>query len=354
MDEVKIRSMIKDINKVSHKNIRLMEVCGTHTHAIGRFGLRTLLAPNIELLSGPGCPVCVTSESILDTAMKILKEDNVILVTFGDLLKVKGSYESLLDQRRKGKEIRILYTPFEALKIAQDNKEKNIFFLAVGFETTAPVIASTIKLAKEKNISNLFFLCSLKLMPPVMNFVLDKSIDNIHGIICPGHVAAVMGADYFKFISCKYEIPAVIAGFEALDIITAIHELILIRENISPRIFQNLYKRSVKSQGNIIAQEAMMDVFEVGDAEWRGIGYIQNSSLALKESYSSFDAIKKFNIEIPSKKSATQCMCKEILMGRKKPVDCKAFGIECSPNHPLGPCMISVEGTCAAYYKYGN
>ncbi len=352
MDEKIIKDMIRDINERSQKNIRLMEVCGTHTHAIGKFGIRGLLGSNIELLSGPGCPVCVTEEGIIDTAIEILEKDNVILTTFGDMLRVKGSHESLLDQRSKGKTIRILYTPFEALEIAENNRDRNILFLAVGFETTAPVIASAIKLAREKNISNLYFLCSLKLMPPVMQLVLDNAYNNIHGVICPGHVAAVMGADYFKFISHEYRIPAVIAGFEALDIIRAIHELVLFWENISFRKFQNLYERSVSSLGNKLAQEVIREVFEVGDAEWRGIGYIPGSSLVLKKEYSQFDAMKKYNIEVLSKNSNSQCLCKEILMGRKKPVDCNAFGRECTPSHPLGPCMISGEGSCAAHYKY--
>ena len=352
MNEKLIENMIRDINNTFPKVTRLMEVCGTHTHAIGKFGIRGLLGSNIELLSGPGCPVCVTDESIIDTAIEILDRDNVILTTFGDILRVKGSYECLLDQRRRGKVIKILYTPFEALEIAENNREKTVIFLAVGFETTAPVIASAIKLAREKNIANLYFLCSLKLMPPVMQLVLDKFQNNIHGVICPGHVAAVMGADYFKFISYEYGIPAVITGFEPLDIIRAIHELVLFRENISSRKFQNLYERSVSSQGNKLAQEVIREVFEVGDTEWRGIGYIPGSSLILKESFSQFDAMKKYNIEVIPKCSNSQCLCKEILMGRKMPMDCNAFGRECTPSHPLGPCMISSEGSCAAYYKY--
>ncbi|WP_426349018.1 hydrogenase formation protein HypD [Alloiococcus sp. CFN-8] len=352
MNEKLIENMIRDINNTSLKGTRLMEVCGSHTHAIGKFGIRGLLGSNIELLSGPGCPVCVTDVSIIDTAIEILDRDNVILTTFGDILRVKGSHESLLDQRRGGKAIKILYTPFEALEIAENNREKSIVFLAVGFETTAPVIASAIKLAREKNIANLYFLCSLKLMPPVMHLVLDKAYNNIHGIICPGHVASVMGADYFKFISHEYGIPAVITGFEALDIIRAIHELTLYRKDISLRKFKNLYERSVSSQGNKLAQEVIREVFDVGDTEWRGIGYIPGSSLILKEGYSQLDAVKKYNIKVTSKISDSQCLCKEILIGRKKPVNCNAFGRECTPVHPLGPCMISSEGSCAAYYKY--
>ena len=352
MDENVISRMIKEINGSNKQEIKIMEVCGTHTHAIGKYGIRTLLIPDIQLLSGPGCPVCVTSESTINAAIQILENDNVILTTFGDLVRVRGTYESILDQRRKGKSITILYTPFEALEIAKNNKNKMVLFLAVGFETTAPVIASVIQQAKEKGISNIYFLCSLKLMPPILRFILDRNHHHIHGMICPGHVAAVMGEEYFQFIEQEYDVPAVIAGFEAMDIISAIYTITQSMYDSRIKRFENQYKQSVRVHGNPIAKKAMDEVFEVSGGEWRGIGYIQDSSLTMRASYSQFDALKKFNIQLIPKQNPYQCMCKEILLGIKKPTECSMFGTRCTSEHPLGPCMISSEGSCASYYRY--
>ncbi|MBB6218608.1 hydrogenase expression/formation protein HypD [Anaerosolibacter carboniphilus] len=352
MNENLISRMIKDINENTPLEMKIMEVCGTHTHAIGKYGIRTLVDSHIQLLSGPGCPVCVTPESVIDAAIQILENDNIILATFGDLVKVTGSTESILDQRRKGKNISILYTPFEALEIAQNNRDKIIVFLAVGFETTAPVIASTIKLTKERNISNLYFLNSLRLMPPVLRLILNENLQHIHGMICPGHVAAVMGEEYFQFIEQEYDMPAAIAGFDALDIVSAIHKIMQGYRNTGQKNFENLYKRSVRSKGNLRAKDVMNEVFETSDGEWRGIGYIRNSSLVLKENYSEFDALERFGMKLASKPNHTQCICKEILMGHKKPIACDMFGSKCNPTHPLGPCMVSSEGSCASYYRY--
>ncbi|MDF2547881.1 MAG: hydrogenase formation HypD protein [Anaerosolibacter sp.] len=352
MDENLISRMIEEINGLNKQETKIMEVCGTHTYAIGKYGIRSLLNPETQLLSGPGCPVCVTSESTIDAAIKILENDNVILTTFGDLVRVRGAYESILDQRIKSKTVKILYTPFEALEIAQNNKDKLVVFLAVGFETTAPVIASAIQLAQKKNILNIYFLCSLKLMPPVLKFILDQNRQHIHGMICPGHVAAVMGEEYFQFIEQEYDIPAVIAGFEAMDIIGAIYTVVQSRNNPGTKKFENLYRRSVRIHGNRIAKETMNEVFEVSSAEWRGIGYIQDSALTMKASYAQFDALKRFNIQLLPQPNRSQCMCKEILLGIKKPTACNMFGTGCIPEHPLGPCMISSEGACASYYRY--
>jgi hydrogenase expression/formation protein HypD len=352
MDENLISRMIKEINRSNKQDIKIMEVCGTHTHAIGKYGIRTLLNYDIQLLSGPGCPVCVTSESTIDAAIQILEHDNVILATFGDMVRVRGTYESIIDQRKKDKRIAILYTPFEALEIAENNKDKMVVFLAVGFETTAPVIASVVLLAKEKNISNIYFLCSIKLMPPILRFILDQDGQPIHGMICPGHVAAVMGEEYFRFIEMEYGIPAVIAGFEAIDIIGAIYTIAQSINNQGTEKFKNLYKRSVSIHGNLIAKETMNEVFEMASVDWRGIGYIQNSALIMRARYAQFDALKKFNIQLIPKENHLQCMCKEILMGIKSPRECNMFGTICIPSHPQGPCMISSEGSCASDYRY--
>ncbi|MBV7271364.1 hydrogenase formation protein HypD [Clostridium sp. PL3] len=346
-----ISKLIKDIQASSVEGLNIMEVCGTHTQAISKLGIRELVFPKINLLSGPGCPVCVTPISYIDAAIELLNKENVILATFGDLMRVRGTSENLINQREKGKKIQIIYSPLDVLKIAKDNRNAEVVFLAVGFETTAPLVALSIETAKKNNINNVSFFTSLKSMKPVMDRILKDKHHQIGGIICPGHVAVVKGAEYFRFISEEYNIPAVVAGFEALDILGAIHFLVH-QHNGKKRSFENLYKRCVTPQGNLFANKLMEQVFSLYSSEWRSIGNIEKSAFYIKDKYEDYDSLKKFDIEIKGNTNDQNCICSEILLGRKLPNLCRLFGTSCKPESPIGPCMVSSEGSCAVFYKY--
>jgi hydrogenase expression/formation protein HypD len=343
------------MNEISHYNIeqlRIMEVCGTHTQAVSQSGIRSMLPPNIALLSGPGCPVCVTDERHIDEAIEMLNEHDVILATFGDMMRVKGTQNCILDQLNKRKNIVVVYSPLDCLELARKNPERQVVFFAVGFETTAPSIALTAKLAQDIRLDNLSFLTSLKLMPPVLHSILSKSQKKIHGIICPGHVAAVMGAEYFRFLTLEYEIPAVICGFEAIGITAGLHFLSKQYIDNSKATFGNLYKSCVSEEGNTLAQNLMQEYFVITNANWRGIGEIEKSALVLAEKYSYLNALKRFNIKQKGHHTNQQCNCREVLLGSILPYECKLFGKICTPQRPSGPCMISAEGSCSTYYRY--
>jgi len=348
------KRIIEEIQKYGfklRKKINIMEVCGTHTMAIGKYGIRKVMPENINLISGPGCPVCVTPSNYMDKAIELSKIKDVILTTFGDMMKVPGSYSSLERERSKGSKIFVVYSPFDALQIAEKNKSKKIIFLSVGFETTTPSIAQTLKIAKAKKIENFFILCGNKIMPPTMEFLLKEKDTEIDGFICPGHVSTVIGTEPYKKIVEKYNIPCVISGFEPVDILYTIYLILkCIIEGKAEVI--NEYKRTVREKGNPKAREVINEVFDLCDTEWRGIGLIENSGFKLKEEFSQFDAERKFKINITYSKEKTGCICGEILKGKKKPFDCPLFEKVCNPENPLGPCMVSSEGTCAAYYKY--
>lgn len=350
MDREKlVLSLVNKIKNSPVEKFNIMEICGTHTQSISKFGIRGLLYPKINLISGPGCPVCVTSEGYIDTSIEIIKRENVILTTFGDLMKVKGSSESLMEQRRKGVKVKIVYSPLDALKIAEENKNFEVVFLAIGFETTAPLIGLAVKRAKENNINNFSILSCLKIMKPVLKSILEDRDSKIDGIICPGHVAVITGADYFKFIKEEYNISAVVTGFESLDIVAAIYFLINQKESK----FENLYRECVTSYGNLVAKRIIEECFFIGDCIWRGIGKVENSALYLNKKYEEFDALKKFKLLIKEKKE-NSCVCGEIILGKKRPIDCEFFGTKCTPSHPVGPCMVSSEGSCAIYFKFGG
>lgn len=347
-----IKGMIKKIQKSQIQSFNVMEVCGTHTQAISKLGIRQLVEPNIQLISGPGCPVCVTSESYIDVAIELSKHKNVILCTFGDLMKVNGSRENLIGQREKGKDIKVLYSPLDSITLAKQNKDKQIIFLGVGFETTAPLIALAIKMVQEKGIENISFLIGMKRMEPILHHILKDPNHNIQGLICPGHVAAVKGADYFKFIVDKYNIPAVVAGFEILDIARALYFLMKQQGKIKKN-FKNLYKTCVTLEGNKRANKLMEEVFTCCDEEWRGIGIIKDSGFSLREKYRNYDAAKNFGISLEKTlKENKICICSEILLGKKLPDKCELFGKSCTPEHPIGPCMVSSEGSCSIFHKY--
>ncbi len=335
------------------QTFNIMEVCGTHTMSIYKHGIDKLLPSYINLLSGPGCPVCVTDTAYIDMAAELALQDNVIIATFGDMLRVPGSTCSLSDMRAQGMHIQTVYSPLECIALAKDYPDHEIVFLAVGFETTTPVIALTLKSAIKESLHNLSMLFSLKTMPHAMeNLILDKSV-NINAFICPGHVAAIIGTRPFEVLSETYQVPMVIAGFERLDLISAIYTLIQMKHDKYYGC-QNLYKRVVKPEGSLKALSLIAEAFEPASSSWRGIGTLPQTGLTLKPSLSHFNAALKFNLTLPHAKVHPDCMCGDVLRGLKKPIECLLYQKLCTPSHPIGACMVSSEGTCMNYYKYNS
>lgn len=350
----KISYFTKKINKISCNlpQINIMEVCGTHTMAIGKSSLRQILPSNINLISGPGCPVCVTPVSDIDSIIQLSQEDKNYIFTFGDMLKVPGSRSSLYEKRSEGANIKLCYNPADALDFAVKNPQKNIIFAAIGFETTAPLTAVLIKKAFQNNNSNFFIYNTHKLVPPAIKYLLDsKSSGNIHAFLCPGHVCAVTGSKPYDIIAKKYGKPCVISGFTPEDILESIYMILkqIVRDEPLAEI---QYKWVVKEKGNKYALKYIEEVFETGNSYWRGIGEIKNSGLILKNEFKDFDAKKWFQIEDKNIPEPKLCSCGDIMQGKKKPFDCLLFGKKCTPDKPVGPCMVSSEGTCAAYFKY--
>lgn len=344
-------SIIKKINAMSRKDITLMEVCGTHTMAIFRSGIRSLLPETISLISGPGCPVCVTAQKEIDAFIQLARLDGVILATFGDLIRVPGTTSSLQKESAAGKDIRIVYSTFDALEIAQKNPDKKIVFLGVGFETTAPTIAASILSAKKMGISNYSVYSAHKLVPPALAALMKTNGIRIDGFILPGHVSVIIGVNAYSVFFDHYKVPSVIAGFEPIDLLQAILMLVEQIESGKPNL-ANSYFRAVTPEGNVKAQNAMKDVFDIVDAGWRGIGMIPGSGLKIKETFAPFDAQKVFNIEVYETDEPKGCACGDILTGLKTPIECPLYSTKCTPTDPVGPCMVSSEGTCAAYYRY--
>ena len=344
------KHLLAEIKTLSKTPIRLMEVCGTHTMSIGRYGLRSLLPSHIKLISGPGCPVCVTAAKEIDMMIKLASHD-VIVTTFGDLMRVPGSRSSLQKDRANGADVRVVYSPFDALEIAKKNPDKPVVFLGVGFETTAPGIAATIIAAKQQGIKNFFVLSAHKLIPPAMEALISSPDLKIDGFICPGHVSVITGLKPYEELVEKYQVPCVVTGFEPVDILQGVLMLVKQIEENSPKA-EIQYTRVVKPEGNQKAMELMFKVFEPVDATWRGIGVIPKSGLALREEYAEHDASKAFDIEVEEAKEPPGCRCGDILKGLITPPECPLFGKVCTPTHPVGPCMVSSEGSCAAYYKY--
>jgi len=335
---------------------RIMEVCGTHTMSIARMGIKNLLKGKIKLVSGPGCPVCVTADSDLSIAIKISRTPGIIVTTFGDMMRVPSNGTSLAATVAEGSDVRVVYSPEDALKIAIENPEKEIVFIAVGFETTAPAIAAILILAKEKRIENFSILSMLKTIPNALEFILKSPEFNIDGLILPGHVSTIIGSRPYEFIPEKYDVPAVITGFGDPDILDGLLSLTEIISQKKPAL-KNSYNRAVPSYGNKTALSIIEKVFEQSSANWRGIGSLENSGLVLRDSFAEFDAQKKFanhieSYEIVSHEPAN-CRCGEVIMGKITPRECPLFAVICEPGNPIGPCMVSSEGACAAEYKYG-
>lgn len=343
----KIKKISEEIKQISRKEICLMEVCGTHTMSIARHAIRSLLPSNIRIISGPGCPVCVTPSGEIEAAINMAKEDDFIIATFGDMLKVPARDGALNDY----KNVKIIYNPLESIKLAQDNPLKQIILLGIGFETTSPLIAATIKKSETISLNNFSVFCMHKIVPPAINLIVDNDRSkNIDGLILPGHVSAITGKKYFDFIKEK-KISGVICGFDAIDIMQTIYVLVRSIENNETVVLNN-YRSVVSEEGNLTALSISSDVFEINDAEWRGIGLIKGSGLKIKNRYKDYDALLKFGIKVENVPDPQGCKCGDILMAKAVPNQCKYFGKACTPSNPIGPCMVSSEGTCAAFYKY--
>ena len=340
-----------NIKKISKKPVRIMEVCGTHTVSIFRNGIRSILPDTITLLSGPGCPVCVTAQKEIDTVIEIAGKEKMIIATFGDLMKVPGFNSSLQMEHSKGCDIRMVYSAFDAINIAKNNPDRIVVFPGVGFETTAPTIAASIITADKMNLENFYVYSVHKLVPPALFALMDNEKVKVDGFILPGHVSVIIGSHGYEPFFNKYSVPGVIAGFEPVDILQAIYKIVCRIENESPGL-DNCYKRAVTTEGNLKAQQMMEDVFKAADAQWRGIGMIPGSGLGIRKKYERFDAEKMVDFSSPINKEPKGCACGEILTGIKTPPECQLFNKQCTPMTPVGPCMVSSEGTCATYYQY--
>jgi len=354
IDEFRDRGLVRElsgkIKQISGKKITLMEVCGGHTMAIHKFGIPSLLPENISLLSGPGCPVCVTDIKFIDRAVALSRLDNTIIATYGDLIRVPGSSSSLDKEKAGGADIKIVYSTLEALNIAMSNSNRKVIFLGIGFETTTPSSAIAILEASKRNINNFFLYSAHKVMPPAMGALIDEGI-KIDGYIGPGHVSTVAGAKMYDGLAMKYKLSVVISGFEPVDILQSIYMLARQLENNNPRI-EIQYKRAVTYEGNIKAQQLINEVFEPRDDWWRGLGVLPGSGQGIKKKYESFDAEKQIEVDIEPPIEPKGCICGEILKGLKKPTDCKLFKKVCTPAYPVGTCMVSNEGTCQAYFNF--
>jgi len=345
------QKLVEKIWATSHKEIRLMEVCGTHTMSIARNGIRKLLPANIVLISGPGCPVCVTSQQEIDQFIKLAQHEQIIITTFGDLVRVPGSSSSLQQERANGADVRIVYSSMDSLEIAEKNPEKEVVFIGVGFETTAPTIAATVIEAQKRSVQNFSVISAHKLVPPALTALMENIDVQIDGFICPGHVSVIIGAQAYLPIAQSYHVPCVIAGFEPVDILQTIYMLVEQIEDGKSAV-EIAYKRGVTFNGNEKARAVMAQVFQICHARWRGIGLLPDSGLKINHRFQNFDAELRFKLAIEDIEEPQGCICGDILCGIKTPDDCSLFSKHCTPEAPIGPCMVSSEGTCAAYYRY--
>jgi hydrogenase expression/formation protein HypD len=336
------------------RHYQLMEVCGGHTHSIYRYGVDDLLPENVELVHGPGCPVCVIPMGRVDDGIAIARNDGVIFTCFGDMMRVPGSDQSLLEAKAEGADVRMVYSPLDALRIAKANPDRDVVFFAIGFETTAPSTALTMKRARAEGISNFFCMCNHVTIVPPLRALLDSPDLRLDGFIGPGHVSTVVGARPFEFIPADYGRPVVISGFEPLDILQTV--LMIVRQLGEGRCeVENQYTRVVPYEGNLRALEVMSEVFELrSHFEWRGLGFISQSALRLSDAYAEFDAEQRYAVPGVRVADPKACQCGEVLKGVIKPWECKVFGTACTPEHAIGTCMVSPEGACAAYYNYGR
>jgi len=344
---------LHELAKQIDRPLKLMEVCGTHTVAIFRQGIRDVIPRNIILLSGPGCPVCVTSVRDVDAAIAIARNPNVIVATFGDMMRVPGGKESMLEARSEGADVRVVYSPIDALALAQKEPDKEVVFFGTGFETTSPLIAATLAHAELARTKNFTVYAAFKLVPPALKALLDAPDVQVDGFILPGHVSTIIGTKPYAFVASQYKKPSVVVGFEANEIIEGI--LMIVRQIAQKRADVEIqYTSAVREEGNPRAVALLDKYFEPADAYWRGIGVIPGSGLKIRDPYASFDANVRFHPPVSDAQEPELCSCGDILRGVKIPTECALFGTGCTPESPVGPCMVSTEGSCAAYFKYGK
>lgn len=350
-DPTLAKGLVTSIQKLAPESANLMEVCGTHTQAIGRFGIRSLMPPGTRLLSGPGCPVCVTANRDIDTVIALARIPGLTITTFGDMTRVPGSTSSLLAEKAAGRSIEIVYSPLDALTYAQNHPERQVVFVGVGFETTTPAVAATIKRAAALELANFSVFVAHKNMPGALEAIIADPALEVNALILPGHVSTIIGPEPYRFLAEKYHIPGVITGFEPVDILQGI--AMLMRQLHEGRAsIEIAYARGVMQEGNPAARAVIADVFETCTATWRGLGEIPNSGYKIREAYTAFDAVERFKPCVEPVQEHPGCRCGDVLRGAITPYDCPLFDNACTPENPVGPCMVSSEGSCAAYYRY--
>lgn len=351
-DPALCKTLLDKIHEELNDELRFMEVCGTHTVSIFRSGLHTLLPDKVVHLSGPGCPVCVTHDSEVALYLELAQREDVIVATFGDLIRVPGPGGANLKQAQaEGARVSVIYSPMDALQLAQENPDATVVFLGIGFETTAPTVAATLQMADKMGLKNFQVLSFHKLVPPALGALLGDPELNLHALIMPGHVTTILGVEPYRFIAEDFGLPAVVTGFDPLDVLQSLYEIVRQRNEGRAEVV-NKYSRAVHDEGNPKAQAVMNDVFAPADALWRGIGMIPGSGLELAPKYERFDAMKRLNLELKEVPPLKGCRCGDVLRGKMAPNKCPLFGKACTPAKPVGPCMVSTEGSCAAYYKY--
>jgi hydrogenase expression/formation protein HypD len=347
------RKLVDNISRKVTQPWVIMEICGGQTHSIMRYGIDQLLPSEIELVHGPGCPVCVTPLELVDKALEIASQPGVIFTSYGDMLRVPGSGRDLFSVRADGHDVRVVYSPLDAIKIAQENPDKQVVFFAIGFETTAPANAMCVLQAKAMGLSNFSVLVSQVRVPPAMSAILSSRGNRVQGFLAAGHVCTVMGYWEYIPISEVHKVPIVVTGFEPIDLLSGLYSAVNLLEISEPRV-ENAYQRVVTLQGNLPAQEVIRSVFENCDQKWRGVGYIPQSGWKLRREFQTYDAEVRFQVQQIRTEESPLCIAGEILQGRRKPFECPAFGKQCTPESPLGATMVSSEGACAAYYRYRN
>ncbi len=352
-DAAAARTYAGMIRKTTTRRWTLMEICGGQTHTIVKFGIESLLPREIELVHGPGCPVCVTPLEIIDKAIAIASRPDVIFTSFGDMLRVPGSSKDLLAVKAEGGDVRIVYSPLDAVKIAQQHPHKNVVFFAVGFETTAPANAMSVWQARRLGLKNFSILCSHVLVPPAIEAILSSPTNHVQGFLAAGHVCTVMGYEEYIPLAEKYRVPIVVTGFEPVDILQGVYMTVKQLEEGRCEV-ENQYTRSVRKEGNIAARRLMAEVFQTVNRKWRGIGEIPLSGFALREEFAAFDAERLYEVDNIRVQESPECIAGLVLRGLKKPHECTAFGTRCTPERPLGAPMVSSEGACAAYYHFGT
>ncbi|MBK9015733.1 MAG: hydrogenase formation protein HypD [Saprospiraceae bacterium] len=348
-----VHEYLDELHRTTTRPWTIMEICGGQTHSLVKNGILDLLPKLITMVHGPGCPVCVTPLGIIDEAIYLAENEGVILCSFGDMLRVPGSKKSLLEAKAKGADVRILYSPLEAVKLAQEHPEKQVVFFAVGFETTAPANALSVVQAKMLGVKNYSILASHVLVPPAMEAILGDPENVIDAFLAAGHVCTIMGTEEYFPVVEKYQVPIVITGFEPVDLLQGI--LMAVRQlEKGEANLENQYARVVQREGNLLAQQTIGQVFEVADRDWRGIGTIPMSGYEVNESYAEFDARRRFHLHLQAVEENKECIAGSIMKGLKKPFDCPNFGTKCTPEHPLGAPMVSSEGACAAYFHFAR